>query len=83
MTVLAALAKRSVENPSLPLTSTTLADWLTGGRNRAGVVVNERRVYGLTAYYRGIALTASTMAGLPFTVTSSSAMLWGRSGTFR
>lgn len=68
MTVLAALARRSVENPQVPLTSTSLVDYLSGGSASAGVSVNEKRVYGLTAYYRGIALTASTMAGLPFKV---------------
>lgn len=67
MTVLGALV-RSVENPLLPLTSTALLEWLGGEKVDAGVSVTERRVYGLPAYYRGIAIKAGTLAGLPFKV---------------
>lgn len=67
MGVLGALV-RSLENPEQPLTSTALAEWLSGGPTAAGVPVSERRVYGLPAYYRGIALLSGTMGGLPLHV---------------
>jgi HK97 family phage portal protein len=69
VTLLGALARRSVENPTLPLTSTALADWLSGSfTSGAGVPVNERTVYGLGAWYRAIALMAGTIAALPLHV---------------
>lgn len=68
MGLLRQLVQRSVEDPTQPLTSATLADWLTGGPTAAGVSVGETRVYGLPAYYRGIALLSGTMAGLPLKV---------------
>jgi HK97 family phage portal protein len=58
----------SIEDPGLPLTSTVLADWLGGERSDAGVRVTEKRVYGIPAYYRGVAITAGTLAGLPVKV---------------
>lgn len=66
MTVLGALRRRSVEDPQVPLSSASLAEWLNGGKTLAGVSVGEQRAYGLTAYYRAIALLSGTMAGLPF-----------------
>lgn len=51
----------------MPLSSATLADWIAP-KTLAGVSVSEKRSYGLTAYYRGIALLSSTMAGLPLHV---------------
>lgn len=69
MTVLGALARGSLEFPGTPLSSTSLAEWLGGGaRTDAGVSVTEKRVYGLPAYYRGIAITAGTLAGIPLKV---------------
>lgn len=69
MTVLGSLLKRSIEDPQLPITSTVLAEWLTGGSgSTAGVAVSERRVLGLPAYYRALAVTAGTLAALPFKV---------------
>jgi HK97 family phage portal protein len=69
VTVLGAIAKRSLENPNVPLTSTALVDWLTGGeRTKSGVSVTEKRAYGLTAYLRAIGLMSGTMASLPLKV---------------
>lgn len=72
MTVLSQLldarSTRSVENPNLPLTSNVLADWLSGSTQAAGVAVTEKRVMGLPAYYRAMALTAGTLARLPLKV---------------
>lgn len=67
MTILGALARSSIERPQEPLTSTSLADWLTGGK-AAGVSVSEARVLGLPAYYRARSLTAGTLACLPVKV---------------
>src|SRR5437868_311300 len=66
MTVLGAVAKRSLENPGVPLTNTSLVEWLTAGeRSKSGVSVTERRAFGLTAYLRAIGLMSGTMASLP------------------
>jgi HK97 family phage portal protein len=68
VTVLGSLT-RSLEDPSQPLTSSSLATWLGGGsRSLAGVSVSESRVFGLTAYYRGVVIVAGTAAGLPIKV---------------
>lgn len=68
MSALGSLLKRSLENPTQPLSSSSLAEWLGGGTVVAGVSVTERKVYGLPAYFRGVALLSGTMAGLPFHV---------------
>lgn len=59
---------RSAENPALPLTSSVLAEWLSGGQTDAGVPVTEAKVYGLPAYYRAVSILASMCAGLPLHV---------------
>jgi HK97 family phage portal protein len=68
VTVLGRLLRSSLENAELPLTSTALADWLGGARSKAGVAVSEPRVYGLPAYYRGVAIKAGTLGCLPIKV---------------
>lgn len=70
MTFARALATRSsIEDPTLPLTSAALVEWLHGGdRTLADVNVTEKRIFGLTAYFRGIALMSGTMAALPFKI---------------
>lgn len=68
MTIGGALLRGSLEDTNTPLTSTALLDWAGGWRSDAGVRVNESRVYGLPAYYRAVAVTAGTMAGLPVKV---------------
>lgn len=65
MTVLGALLRGRVQDPSVPLSSTVLADWLGGARSKAGVAVTEARVLGLPAYYRALAVKAGTLAALP------------------
>lgn len=64
MSVLGALVRGSLESTATPLTSAALADWL-GPKTKAGVAVTEKRVYGLPAYYRAIAVKAGTLATLP------------------
>lgn len=68
MTVLGALTRANLEFPATPLTSTTLAEWLGGAKVDAGVAVNEKTVYGLPAYFRGVVVTAGTLAALPLKV---------------
>lgn len=64
MTILGALT-RSINDPTVPLTSASLADFLSGGRTKAGALVSEDRVLGLPAYHRGVTIKASVMAMLP------------------
>lgn len=71
MSVLARLAKRSsMENPSTPISDASLAEWISGGSGKkyAGVNVTEKSVYGIPAYYRGVVLTAGTIASMPVKV---------------
>lgn len=67
MTVLGSLLRSSLEGTK-PLTDASLGEWLTGARSDAGVAVTEQRVLGLPAYYRAVATTAGTVAGLPLHV---------------
>lgn len=68
MTLLGAMARRSLETPTLPLTSTSLAEWLGGGTTKAGASVTEARVFGLPAYMRALTIRASVEAALPLKV---------------
>lgn len=68
MTLLGALRRGRLEDTNTPLTSANLLEWLTGGPSDAGVPVTEQRVLGLPAYYRAVAVTASTLAQLPLHV---------------
>lgn len=55
----------TLENPLLPLTSTTLLDWLTGPKVAAGVTVTEKKSLGLTAVFRAVSLLSGTIGALP------------------
>lgn len=68
MTLAGALARRSLENPITPLTSTSLAEWMNGGKSKAGALVSEGRVMGLPAYFRAMAIRAGVEAALPIKV---------------
>lgn len=68
MGLVGGLVRRSLENPELPLTADSLAEWTNGGPSESGVTVNEARAYGLTAYLRAITLIAGTNAALPLKV---------------
>jgi HK97 family phage portal protein len=54
-----------LENPSVPLTSSTLLDWLTGPRVAAGVRVTEKGSPAIPAVYRAVALLSGSIASLP------------------
>lgn len=65
MTFLGGLTRASIESDTVPLTDASLAEWLTGATSDAGVQVSEKRVLGLPAYFRAVAVTAGTLATLP------------------
>lgn len=68
MTLLGAMARRSLETPTQPLTSTSLAEWIGGGKTKAGAMVTEQRVFGLPAYMRALTIRASVEAALPLKI---------------
>src|SRR5690349_11638924 len=53
------------ESPAVPLTSTTLLDWLGGAPVHAGVSVTETSSLGMPAVWRAVNLIAGTCASLP------------------
>jgi HK97 family phage portal protein len=61
-------ALRSLESPSKSLTDPSVVEYFGGQQSTAGVAVTERSVYGLTAWYRAVAMLAGTMAALPLKV---------------
>lgn len=66
MTLLGTAVRSSLESPTKSLTDPSIVEYFGGQSSAAGVPVTERAVYGITAYYRGVTLLASTMAALPF-----------------
>lgn len=67
MTV-ARLLRSSIQDPQVPISSASLAEWLSGGKSKAGAMVSDRRVVGLPAYYRAIAIRSGVEAALPLKV---------------
>ncbi len=64
-----AATRGSLEDPHTPISSASIEQSMFGGNaSAAGVPVTEKKVYGLTPYYRGVGITASTMAALPLKV---------------
>lgn len=57
--------RASIENPTVPMTSSTLLDWLSGPKAAAGVTVTEKSSLGVAAVYRAVNLLAGSMASLP------------------
>lgn len=64
MSLLGLTARNSLENPSVSFA--TGLTWLDDSGPAAGVRVDEHKVYGLTAWYRAVALMAGVNATLPF-----------------
>lgn len=58
-------ARAQVENPAVPLTSTSILDWLGGEKVHAGVPVSETSSLGMPAVWRAVNLIAGTAASLP------------------
>lgn len=66
MSLLSRLERRAtVESPAVPLTSTTLLDWMTGPKVHAGTTVSENSSLGMPAVWRAVNLIAGTCASLP------------------
>lgn len=59
------MERRNLNNPSLPLTSTALSEWLNGPGLASGVSVNEQTAMRHIAVYRCVELIAGTCAALP------------------
>ena len=55
----------SLENPAVPLTSTSLVGLLGGGAGSSGKIVNEKTALGMPAVWRAVNLIAGTVASLP------------------
>jgi HK97 family phage portal protein len=57
--------RNNIENPAVPLTSTTLAEFIGPGKTSAGVAVNEQSSLTVMSVWRSVNLIAGTAAGLP------------------
>jgi HK97 family phage portal protein len=67
VTLLAGLFdRRSIENPAVPLTSTSLVEWLDSGQKTdAGVTVTETKALNIAAVWRAVNMTAGVASALP------------------
>ncbi|MFE7347517.1 phage portal protein [Streptomyces fimicarius] len=57
--------RASIENPAVPLTDQSLAEWMGGTPTDAGVPVSERSSLHTPAVWRAVALIAGVSAALP------------------
>lgn len=58
--------RRRPTNQVISISDPAVAEWFAvGSPNYAGVVVGESTALGISAFYRGVALIAGTIAGLP------------------
>lgn len=60
--------RRSLESPTVPLSSSSIVAYLDGGPVAAGVSVSEATALGMTAYLRAISLISGSLAMLPIRV---------------
>lgn len=58
--------KASVEDPTQPLTGTSLIDFLGMDKSSAGVNVTEAKALGMSAVWRAVTLISGVAASLPF-----------------
>ncbi|MEU1008193.1 phage portal protein [Streptomyces sp. NPDC005890] len=65
MSLFGLFERRSVENPAVPLTSTSLLGLLGGAPGKAGVVVTETSALHMPAVWRAVAVIANVAAALP------------------
>ncbi|MFF9898494.1 phage portal protein [Streptomyces longispororuber] len=68
MSLFGLFERRSVENPAVPLTSTSLLQLLGGEPGRAGVSVTETSALHMPAVWRAVAVVANVSASLPLHV---------------
>ncbi|WP_327655705.1 phage portal protein [Streptomyces sp. NBC_00483] len=57
--------RSSPENPAVPITDSSLLDWLGGPKVEAGVQVSERSALHMPAVWRSVAVIAGVSAALP------------------
>lgn len=65
MSLFGLFERRSVENPAVPLTSTSLLSLLGGAPGKAGVTVTETTALHMPAVWRAVAVVANVAAALP------------------
>ncbi|MEV7240450.1 phage portal protein [Streptomyces sp. NPDC093248] len=65
MSLFGLFERRSVENPAVPLTSTTLAGLLGGAPVEAGVQVTETDALHMPAVWRAVSVVSNVSASLP------------------
>lgn len=68
MSLFGLFERRSVENPAVPLTSTSLLSLLGGAPGKAGVAVTETSALHMPAVWRAVAVVANVSAALPLHV---------------
>lgn len=68
MSLFGLFERRSVENPAVPLTSTSLLSLLGGVPGKAGVRVTETSALHMPAVWRAVAVVANVSAALPLHV---------------
>lgn len=61
----AAAVRASIENPAVPLTSTTISEFLGPGATSSGIAVTENLALTIMSVWRAVNLLAGTAAGLP------------------
>ena len=65
-------ARNTIENPTTPMTSQQLVDFLgMDGKSSSGVSVTEAKALGVSAVWRSVSLIAGVSASLPFGVYES------------
>ncbi|MEU3293013.1 phage portal protein [Streptomyces longwoodensis] len=65
MSLFGLFERRSVENPAVPLTSTSLLSLLGGAAGESGVAVTETSALHMPAVWRAVAVIANVAAALP------------------
>lgn len=65
------LEQRNLNDPLVPISSTTILDQLGYERTHAGEHISETKVLGIPAFLRGARIVAGTEAGLPLHVYAS------------
>lgn len=68
MSLFGLFERRSVENPAVPLTSSSLLGLLGGAPGKAGVTVTETSALHMPAVWRAVAVVANVSAALPLHV---------------
>jgi len=56
---------RGLNDPVVPLTASSLVDWLSGTVNDSGMRVTEKTAFGMPAVYRAVSLIAGACAAIP------------------